>query len=43
MNNELASLSNEELLELYKEENAFVKYLEDLHKKAKEDLEAQNE
>ena len=43
MNNELASLSNEELLELYKEEKDFVKYLEDLHKKAKEELDDVNE
>ena len=43
MNNELAGLSNEELLELYKEEQEFIKYLENLHKQAKEELEAQNE
>ena len=43
MNNEFDNLSNEELLELYKEENDFVKYLEGLIKKAKEELEAQDE
>ncbi len=43
MNNELKELSNEELLELYKEETDFIKYLEGLYKKGKEELEALNE
>ena len=43
MNNELEHLSNNELLELYKEETEFVKYLESLYKKGKEELEALDE
>lgn len=40
MNNEL---SKEELLEIYKEETEFIKFLEGLFKKGSEDLEATNE
>ncbi len=43
MNNELKALSNEELLDLYKEEIEFIKYLESTYKKGVEDLEATNE
>lgn len=43
MNNELSSLSKEELLAIYKEETEFIKYLEDLYKKGTEELEAINE
>ena len=43
MVDELKNLSNEELLSLYKEEDDFVKYLEGLYKKAKEEIEVQNE
>ena len=40
MNNEL---TKEELLEIYKEETEFIKFLECLFKKGSEDLEATNE
>ncbi len=43
MDNELTGLSNEELLEIYKEETNFIKYLEDLYKKGVQELEAENE
>lgn len=43
MSNELTGLQKEELLEIYKEESDFIKYLEDLYKKGTEDLEATNE
>ena len=43
MNNELKELSNEELLELYKEEVEFIKYLESSYKKGIEELENTNE
>ncbi len=40
MNNEL---TKEELLEIYKEETEFIKFLEGLFKKGSEELEATNE
>ena len=43
MNNETNGLTKEELLEMYKEEAEFIKYLEGLYKKGTEDLEAMNE
>lgn len=43
MNDELSNLTKEELLEIYKEETEFIKYLEGLFKKGSEELEAKNE
>ncbi|MEE3343059.1 MAG: hypothetical protein VZS44_03105 [Bacilli bacterium] len=43
MNNGLNEIPKEELLELYKEETEFIKFLEGLYKKGKEELEEINE